>query len=282
MKHRMTKFNQLSKYDKIFRIINLCIMLISFLICVGLSIYYFCIGDPDSRALSSIGIAVVMILPWIGEMIFRRRLSNILFLAYQIYAIISGVVGSVFNLYNIVWWFDIFVHLLAGYVFSLVGIFIISRLQDYRKLNPWTIILFCFCLTLAIELVWELAEWTVSLIFKQPVQGEFVPEYGAALVTDTMEDILCNFIGGIIFAIHLIIGKFSKYNLGIKYYEKELVYVNDHKDYNQERTDNDIIDNKNTKLDETTIDKNNFKTDDVLNKNLKNTINENESSNEED
>ena len=221
MKTKMIKFNELTKKDKTFRIVNLLVMTISFLVCLGMIIYYFIIDDPNDRCLGSIGIAVVVLLPYLIEIIFRRRLSNIIFLMYEIYAIFSGVLGVCFNLYNLIWFYDIAIHLLAGYVFSMFGILFLSKTEDYKKLNPWTIIVVCLSITLAIELIWELAEWTVSQ-FGFDVQGEFVPEYNAALVTDTMEDILCNFIGGIVFSIQLIISKFSKCNLGIKYYEKEL------------------------------------------------------------
>ena len=237
MKRKLTRLKDLPKNERIFRIVNLIIMLISFLTCIALAIYYGVIGDPDSRLLVSLGIALVMVLPWLGEMIFRTRLSNILFLSYQLYAIVAGIIGAVLNVYNLVWWFDIVVHLFAGYIFSLLGILLISRFEDYKKLSPWTVLFFCLSITLAIELIWELAEWGVDNIFKQPVQGPYVPGFDKPLVTDTMQDILCNFAGGVIFAIHFIIGKFSKHSFGIKLYEKELTKKS------QENTINDIENN---------------------------------------
>lgn len=94
---KWVKFKNLSKSDRIFRIINLVLMFLQFAACVGLGIYYLTIGDPDNRLMASFGIAIVTILPLVGELIFRRRLSNILFLFYQLYVILAGLVGSVLN-----------------------------------------------------------------------------------------------------------------------------------------------------------------------------------------
>ncbi len=55
-------------------------------------------------------------------------------------------------------------------------------------------------------------------------QGATVPGYKAPLVTDTMEDMLCNFSGGILFCIQFLIGRLTKFSFGIKFYEHELCY----------------------------------------------------------
>lgn len=245
---KWVKFKNLSKSDKIFRIINLVLMFLQFAACVGLGIYYLTIGDSDNRLMASFGIAVVTILPLLGELIFRRRLSNILFLFYQLYVVIAGLVGSVLNVYYYVSWYDILVHISAGYVFAVLGIFIISRLENYKKLSKWTVVLFCFCLTMTCELVWELLEWGADLFFNQTAQG--IPPEGmtAPLVTDTMEDILCNFGGGLLFCLQFIIGKSCKYSLGIKFFEKELVLDKEEKTFQPEYIGESVaidIDNSN-------------------------------------
>lgn len=218
------KFKDMEKNDKKFRIVNLILMLIFFVTCISLGIYYIAVGNPDNRVFISFSMSIVPLLPLIVELIFRRRLSNMIFLCYTIYLIFAGLIGCVFNLYNLVWWYDIIIHTLAGYVFCLLAIFILSRLTDYNKLNVWAILFVCLSFTLAAELIWELMEWFVDVCFNHPAQGPHVPGYDAPLITDTMFDILCNTCGGILFALHFIIGKLSKVSLGIKFYEKELVY----------------------------------------------------------
>lgn len=221
------KNKPISQKNKVFRIVNYCLMILLTLTCIGLCIYYFIIGDPNNRVLASIGVAILFILPILIELIFRCRISNLIILCYIIYSVLAGLLGCVFNFYNLTSlslnvWYDIFIHGLAGYVFCFVGLILISRLENYKKLSPWTILFFCLFLSLAVELIWELMEWFADSCLGQNSQG-FPPEgQPAPLVTDTNIDLLCNFTGVILFAIHFIIGKFTKVKLGFNYIEDEL------------------------------------------------------------
>lgn len=219
----MTKFKELKKGDQIFRIINVVFMVLQFLACIGMGIYYLTIGDPENRVFSCFGIAVLVILPYLAELIFRFRLPGLIFFGYQIYVLFAGVIGSVFNVYYLASWYDLIIHTLAGYVFALLGIFVVSRLENYSKLNKWTIVIFCFCLSMACELIWELLEWFVDNCLGQTAQGPIAEGHNAPLVTDTMVDILCNFCGAIVFSVQYIIGKSTKATLGTKFFEKQLV-----------------------------------------------------------
>ena len=217
----------LSHKEKIFRIVNYTLMILMFLTCVGLGIYNYLIGDPNNRLLASIGVSLLFIAPILVELIFRIRISNFVLICFIVYTILAGILGSLLNFYNtsalqLDQWYDVFIHTLAGYVFSFIGLIFISKLQNYKKLNPWTILLFCVCFTLAVELVWELIEWFADVCLGQNSQGHAPVGQPAPLVTDTNLDMLCNFAGSIIFAAHFIVSKFSKVSLGMNYIEKEL------------------------------------------------------------
>lgn len=216
------KFKDLSKKDRIFRIINILLMFAMLVATIGLLIYYVKTGDEHNRLLTCISMSVLYVLPLLYEIIFRRRVQNLFLFCYLVYALVAGLIGSVLYMYYRVSWFDILVHTLAGYIFSFVGIFILSRTENYGKLKPITVLLFCLFCTLAIELVWEMSEWFGDLFLGQTAQGEPVPGYKVPFVTDTDLDMLCNLTGGIIFVIHFAIGKYTKYSLGIDFIENEL------------------------------------------------------------
>ncbi len=216
------KYKDLPKRDKIFRIINLILMFLMLATTIGLLAYYIATGDKNNRLLSCIGMSLVYVLPFLYELIFRRRISNLITFYYLIYALFAGLVGCVLYVYHLTSWYDIVIHTLAGYTFSFLGIIIISRLQNYKSLNPLTIIIFCFFCTLAVELVWELCEWFSDVAMGQTAQGEVVPGYGVPLVTDTDLDMLCNLTGGLIFVIQFLIGKYTKFSFGVKFIEEEL------------------------------------------------------------
>lgn len=223
MKRHCVKFSELSKTSKIYRIVNLCLTGAIFLLMVGLGIYNAVIGDPNNRVASAFMLAVVAILPLLVELIFRWRFSNTMYLLYLIYLLLAGL-GSVLNIYKITPYYDKIIHVLAGYAFALVGIYIFSLIEDYYKFKPITIAIFALCFTLSIELIWELMEWFSDLFLGMDAQGIPPEGFDVPLVTDTDTDMLCNLCGGIVFFVHYLIGKYSKCSLGIKYYEKEFVH----------------------------------------------------------
>ena len=212
---KMTKFKDLPKNQKVFRIVNLCFMSAIALAALGLVIYYAVIGDPDRR-LSISGITIgIALAPFLLEIIFRFRFNPIIFLAYQIYFLVASLIGAACNVYNMVWWFDTPVHIIMGYLVAMCGIFIIARLGEYKKFNPWLVIVFCLMFSLSVEFIWELSEFTVDRLFGTNAQKG--PE-----LWDTLKDMFCNFGGAIVFFLHYTLGKFTKLNLAIPAIEKTL------------------------------------------------------------
>lgn len=234
----MRRWIRLKNFNKnyiVFRIINLILMALISLASIGMLIYYVKIGDPNKRLLPCIGISLLPFIPLLIELIFRRRFSNLLFLGYQIYILLAGFLGSVVNLYEILWWYDIFIHTMFGYVICIIGLLVISKIENYKKLNIWTVILFCFVFSLAVELMWELLEWLLDSTLGLTMQGAPADGHNAPLVLDTDLDLLCNFSGALIFTIQFIIGKFSKCSMGVNFIEKELIHF---KDENKEDLEN--------------------------------------------
>ena len=227
MKKQKVKFQNLSKQDKIFKIVNLSLMAIIIAISIGVMIYYAVNGDPNKRIWAGAIMIVYALVPYLFELIFRTRVPNVLFLGIEVYISIAGVWGSLFQGYNTIPMLDIIVHTLMGYLVAMVGIFIISRITNYKKINPVAVILFCFFFSLGVELIWEIAEWCTDLVIGQSAQGVkvVIDSYGNLVpaVTDTMIDLLCNFSGALLFMGHYLIGKYSKYSFGIKTIENELV-----------------------------------------------------------
>lgn len=218
---KFQKFSELSKGNRAFRIVNDILAVAMIAICVVMLVIFGKKGDPNNRLLVTIAVLVVTIIPYIIEQIMRRRFSNVFLFGFLSYMVVAGIIGSVFNVYYTEFWYDRFVHTLMGFIFAMVGLIIVSKLTDYKKLSVSAVIFFVFTFSLAVECVWELFEWFTDLYLGQTAQGGAFPG-DIPLVTDTMEDILCNFSGAILFCIYFVIGKFSKVSLGIKSIELQL------------------------------------------------------------
>ena len=112
------KFQYLSKKDKIFRVINFVLMIAMLITTIALLIYYVKTGDVHNRLVTCISMSLLYILPFLIEIIMRRRIQNLFVFCYLIYALVAGLIGSVLYMYYRVSWFDIVVHTFAGYIFS--------------------------------------------------------------------------------------------------------------------------------------------------------------------
>ncbi len=154
MKKNWIKFKEFSKRDKVFRII---IMIMTAVLLISTFVYlinYVVSGNTQRRWFPCAGCMIVYILPYIYELIFRRRISNMILFLYTFYSFLAGLLGCVVGLYGKIVWYDIFIHTLAGYTFATLGLLIVSRIFDYKKLNPWFIAFFALLVTLCAEYIW--------------------------------------------------------------------------------------------------------------------------------
>lgn len=212
-------FNNLSKNEKIFRVINVVLMLIMFVACIVLAFYYYFVYDPNQRLIPAICIAILTLFPILIEIIFGRRINNFIFLVIELYLLFAGFIGSVLNVYYLVWWYDIIIHIMMGYFVAIIGFFIAYKFELSSKHAILFTAIFCICFSLAVEVLWEIFEWGADNILNQTMQGEKIEGFNQPLVFDTMLDMVCNTIGALIFSVQYLIGKLSKCKMGIKFLE---------------------------------------------------------------
>ena len=215
------QFATSTKGERIFRWCNIAFDIAIMLAGVGLAIYYKVCGDPNNRFLVSLSMLAFGCLPFIYELISRGKIPNSVFLLFDIYLLVAGLLGAALNGYNTFSWLDIVVHFIMGYLMAALGLFILCRSKQNTKMHYLLVAFFCLCFSLFIEAIWEVCEWIVDNIAGQSAQGVPVGGLGAPLVTDTMEDICCNLGGAMLFFFHFLISKWTKKNLLIGSMEKE-------------------------------------------------------------
>lgn len=163
------------------------------------------IGASD-RLLGDITIPLVLFMPRIIRKIFKIKITYAMELVYVIFIILAQFIGSVINLYNKVWWYDLFAHFLSGVLTTILAMVVMDWFGVYNEKHKWFNVLFMICFTLTIASLWEFTEFATDLIMKTDVQH--VIDSGVA---DTMEDMLIAFVGSIIVSIsYLVENKVSK------------------------------------------------------------------------
>ena len=217
-KWRRKSLKQIFSRPNIIRVVNMIVCGIAF---AALWIAFFLtlagvIEDPYNRMFSYAACSLLMLAPFIIEMIFGIKLSDFILTFFVLYALLAGVLGAGFALYRIVPYFDKAVHTLFGYVGCIVGLLIVCKLSDYKRLNPLFVVIVCFAVSLACGACWEIMEFTADMFFGQTAQGLPVTTVDGKTVVDrldTMLDIICNFCGAILFIIHYIVHVLTRRNL---------------------------------------------------------------------
>lgn len=162
-------------------------------------------GATD-RLLGDITIPLVLFMPRIIRSIFKIKITDAMELVYVIFIILAQFIGSVINLYNKVWWYDLFAHFLSGVLTTILAMVVMDWFGVYKEKHKWFNVLFMICFTLMVASLWEFSEFAADLIMKTDVQH--VIDTGVA---DTMEDMLIAFGGSIIVSIsYLVENKVSK------------------------------------------------------------------------
>ena len=176
----------------------------------------FAEGTMGNRFIVLAGNALLWLVPFAGRAIFRDKIGDALWAVFVIFAFFASFLGSVEGLYGSVWWYDLAMHTLFGYIGGFIGLFFLCKLADADKLRPLLVILFCFAVSLMFAALWEVFEFAGDKLLGNNAQGVPVTDINGDLyipVDDTMEDIICNTVGALVFAAHYAAHVLSKRSL---------------------------------------------------------------------
>ncbi len=175
-------------------------------------------GDVYRRLWYAVLCFVMMSSVYLVEYLFRIRFSLWLELALSLFAFASLAGGTVFGLYGLIPIWDKILHGLSGPLFSIVGLNLATLLladQPTGKRNVVAAIVIAFLFALAVGYLWELFEYTVDSVIpgynNQRWQAGVLQELenGTFIVSDkrgtglhdTMWDMICNFLGSVLFLV---------------------------------------------------------------------------------
>lgn len=156
---------------------------------------------------------LLWLVPFVFKPLFKSAISDGIYLFFVIYTFVASFLGSVLNFYDRIWWFDLAVHSLFGYVGCVIGLFFVCKLSDVHKAKAVYVVFVCVATSLAIALLWEIFEFAGDVLVGNYAQG--APILGAdgkeyITVNDTMEDVICNTCGAIVFMLHYIVHTLTK------------------------------------------------------------------------
>lgn len=103
--------------------------------------------------------------------------------------------GEHWDMYETVWWWDLWLHAGFAFGFTLTSLVILSLSQRTQRIpiNPWIMAVLVFCLAVTFGVFWEIFEYTMDTFADTNMQRSGLP--------DTMTDLITNIVGAIVGAM---------------------------------------------------------------------------------
>ena len=169
---------------------NLITVIFIFLLGITL-IYDLLFQDSNKTFRIMLTFGAIVFVKFIFKVTFLKR-SKASYTAALIFIFLAMYLGNILNFYTVISSYDKILHLLSGIIIGIIGLIIYAYFtKEYmKKLNPRFSILFIFIFCVALAGCWEIWEFTGDRFFG------FNSQNGSLF--DTMMDIICGTIGGII------------------------------------------------------------------------------------
>ena len=144
-------------------------------LCEGFTVYtilsLFAGNEPDRLALA-FGTILLVLLPMLAERLFSCRICLSLYLFTLVYAI-GPMLGHCWKLYYMLPWWDKLLHTSAGVIFAILGAYLFDLLAQ-EKQKPIVRILFAFCFSVTVSVLWEFAEFGADTFLGMDMQNDRV------------------------------------------------------------------------------------------------------------
>lgn len=128
-------------------------------------------------------------------------MSETLKFIYFLFVFIALILGSIYNLYRTISWFDLLAHFLSGIVTCVLALIILKKFDLLKKDLPIFHIVFIIAFSLMIASFWEFFEFLSDKVLKGDTQWVLLTG-----VDDTMTDMLIAFLSSVIFSVFYYIG----------------------------------------------------------------------------
>ncbi len=139
--------------------------------------------------------------PALLTLITRVRLSLTVVIIFECFVQFSVFFGSMWNLYDIISFYDLIAHSFSGVLFAVIGYELFSQSGKNKAGYVWIFII-AFAIACMAGSLWEIWEFAGDRIFGLNAQRvndlNGVPLVGSQAIMDTMEDTICNTVGAII------------------------------------------------------------------------------------
>lgn len=129
-------------------------------------------GNELDRLALAFGTILLVLLPMLAERLFSCRICLPLYLFALTYAI-GPMLGNCWKLYYTLPWWDKLLHISAGVIFVILGAYLFDLLAQ-EKQKSIARLLFAFCFSVTVSVLWEFAEFGADTFLGMDMQNDRV------------------------------------------------------------------------------------------------------------
>ena len=126
-------------------------------------------------------------LPTLMSILFKWNLHPGFYAIFSFYTI-GPILGAVYSLYYVTWWWDDLLHALAGVLFAVCGAYGAIALNKKNQTSYLLSALFGLLFTMGIAVLWEFFEFSADLLLGSDMQADTVVTYLATKMGTTNGD----------------------------------------------------------------------------------------------
>ena len=141
--------------------------------------------------------------PVLLTLIFKINFNLPLIIAYEVFVILALVVGCLWSVYDMTSVYDKIVHFASGILFAMLAYNLITEKKGNTLSPVWTFIM-ALSFAMLIGGFWEICEFSFDTFLGENTQ-HWMGFEGRAVLMDTMIDIICDFAGGVIGGIAVVL-----------------------------------------------------------------------------
>ena len=200
--------------------------------------YYLFVGNDYVNVVRVTVTFILAMIPMTMELIFNMSIPWPVYCFTVIYAC-EHTMGSCFNLYLFIPWWDDMMHCTEGFLFAMFGYYYLSFGNEKTIKHRLKYLLFAVSLSVFIAVLWEMTEYGVDNVSKSDMQkdtfvtkinsylladntgeivtidnisevtvdGKVLPGYIDIGLTDTMIDLMTALAGAVVFSIYCLIDR---------------------------------------------------------------------------
>ncbi len=141
----------------------------------------------------------------LGAAVLLNRMPTAYFAAILMFAFAAQYLGMMFDLYHTLWWYDVAVHFLSGFLLGAIGYYFCGLLCRKADVQPPLALAVLSAVFFAIGCagLWEVYEYCADRFFGLSSQHGM----GQTPLDDTMQDIIAGSLSAVLYGCGVAVGR---------------------------------------------------------------------------